>query len=312
MKLIILGNGFDLHHGYKTSFYDFRNFLLSSKRTEDSDLVALIDSILYAKKEIADYNILWNKFEEIVGIKLKNSPDIKAGETKVSDVIEDFTQRFHQYLLKLSELKTDIYSPSIAKELESAAAILTFNFTKFYENYQVNPNAHIFHIHGDLSQDNLPLIGYYYPEVRESNTNSDFFFRFGQKIIHKPALAYKQNVINFEDRVQQFIKKHRIKMLEIIVIGYSFGASDSHIYSILNSIIVAQPRSGNIPSSEAEKIPVLKFKIFSYDMNESKKIESNIRSWLMKIGRSNSTINVTGLGFKPSKKEIINFSLVDY
>ena len=30
MKLFIIGNGFDLAHGLKTSFYDFRSFLLNA------------------------------------------------------------------------------------------------------------------------------------------------------------------------------------------------------------------------------------------------------------------------------------------
>lgn len=43
MKLVIIGNGFDIHHKYKTSFNDFRQFLLDNK---DESLVKRIDDFI--------------------------------------------------------------------------------------------------------------------------------------------------------------------------------------------------------------------------------------------------------------------------
>jgi hypothetical protein len=67
MKLVILGNGFDLHHGYKTSFSNFRNHLLNSNNKTDEQLISDIDIVLKFNKVNLEEGVLWNDFERIIG-----------------------------------------------------------------------------------------------------------------------------------------------------------------------------------------------------------------------------------------------------
>lgn len=73
MKLIILGNGFDLHHNYKTSFNDFRTHLQNSNKSEDKGLITKIDQLLDLSKEKQKTQLLWNDFETIIGKIIKSS-----------------------------------------------------------------------------------------------------------------------------------------------------------------------------------------------------------------------------------------------
>lgn len=64
-KLIIIGNGFDLHHELPTSYKNFRDYLaeeiiLNNKNTKiprNGDLLYLLDSYFY-------FNHNWSDFEE--------------------------------------------------------------------------------------------------------------------------------------------------------------------------------------------------------------------------------------------------------
>ena len=46
VPLVIVGNGFDIHHGLKTSYHDFRNYLTSNV---DRDFVRQLESFFQAE-----------------------------------------------------------------------------------------------------------------------------------------------------------------------------------------------------------------------------------------------------------------------
>ena len=66
MKLYIVGNGFDLSHGLKTSYKDFRLYLLEHKDEiyADGDLTISKEEILYKFEEYCQPNELWSDFEQ--------------------------------------------------------------------------------------------------------------------------------------------------------------------------------------------------------------------------------------------------------
>ncbi len=107
MKLIILGNGFDLHHKYKTSFYDFRTYLKTTEKDEDKLLITKIDELLNVTNDEQKANLLWNDFEAIIGRIMENESSYKQHKVKnIPDLIEEFTQSFYDYLLNINEEKT--------------------------------------------------------------------------------------------------------------------------------------------------------------------------------------------------------------
>lgn len=51
MKLVILGNGFDLHHELNTSFSQFRDYLINKNAKEMDKIINKIKGELSRKKE---------------------------------------------------------------------------------------------------------------------------------------------------------------------------------------------------------------------------------------------------------------------
>lgn len=59
MKLYIVGNGFDLNHGRKTSYWDYRNHLLEKY----PDLVNKFDTMEHTRGAEVDMNSRWSDLE---------------------------------------------------------------------------------------------------------------------------------------------------------------------------------------------------------------------------------------------------------
>lgn len=311
MKIIIIGNGFDLHHKYKTSFYDFRTHLKNSKNKQDQILISKIDELLEVTDNEQKSHLLWNDFESIIGDLMKSEEYKKHKIKDIPSLVEKFTQNFYEYLITISNAKVLTINKKIEEEFEDVSTVLTFNYTSFYSSYTRNGDIDIFHIHGNLTEKDLPIIGYYYPNALKTNSSIDYSVKYGGKLIHKAALSLKQNEINLDARIKKYTSKWNNKITEIVILGYSFGSSDSHIYKIIEDLMIPQIKDINVPSSQAEKIKLVKFKIYSYDDNESNILVKRIKSNITKFGRRFS-INVTGLGFTSEERDILTFELKKY
>jgi len=309
MKLIIIGNGFDLHHNFKTSFSDFRTYLQISGNKDSLALISKIDELLDINTNGQKKHLLWNDFESIVG-NIMNSNYKRHKVKDIPILLEEFTARFYEYLLNISKLNLPQVNKTLEREFEDASSILTFNYTSFYSSYLKKGNPDIFHIHGKLTESSLPIIGFYYPNIHP-DSNIDYSIRYHGKLIHKPALGYKQNEINLDALIGEYTSKWKNKIDEVVVIGYSFGLSDSHIYSILNEIMIRQISNVNIPSSKVPDIQEIKFRIYNYNENETDQIIGKIKSNISSFKRLTS-INITGIGFTAKQKDIITFELKDY
>lgn len=312
MKLIILGNGFDLHHGLKTSFADFRKHLMSSGRSSDKLLAERIDLILKSRKNIQANTILWNDYENIMGQNFAGGINIKNEEFLFFDVANEFSERFYQYLVDINREKKIAVNGNIQSELKDADCVLTFNYTDSYLTY-LNPehNVPVFHIHGTLEDNNLPIIGFYYNNSPQTNS-LDYLIRYQGKGFHKPALALKQNEIDLDRRILEFKQKWKNQFSEIVSIGYSFGKSDSHIFSILDDTMLKQIKEKRLPKSRVTEIPIINFKLFNYNQHETDSFNGRITTELQNRHKRSSTVMVYGDGHKEKEKELIKFSQVKY
>lgn len=162
MNLYIIGNGFDLHHGLKTSYRDYREFLEYTN-----------SSIAYSYERICDYSPdyseLWNDIEFSLNIDYEgitedvisqNYPDMLSDKdtyadaeiemSNYTDFISDFTGRyFVQWLFTV--VKT---LPSIKirmEDLDTGSIFINFNYTDTLECLYSTDKNRIFHIHGDLA-----------------------------------------------------------------------------------------------------------------------------------------------------------------
>ena len=159
MRLIICGNGFDLHHGYKTGYYDYRNFLVehypdSCNAFEDFPYINLSGSDKWSDLEQS----LTISYEECIENAIDEGyPDwnddsdsrwhgIDIDLEEQTKFIFDFTGRyFFQWLTD-----TDFSDPQELMDLDANDCYLTFNYTSTLEKvYNIKPE-NIMHIHGQI------------------------------------------------------------------------------------------------------------------------------------------------------------------
>lgn len=161
MKLYIIGNGFDIHHGLRTNYKYYREFLQN------------IDcSVAYAYERICeyspDYSEQWNNIESALSIDYnqitdevisENYPDMQSDKdtyadaeiemSNYTDFISDFTGRyFVQWLFLVTK-----FMPFVTKRisnLDTNSVFVNFNYTDTLECLYSIEKDKILHIHGDL------------------------------------------------------------------------------------------------------------------------------------------------------------------
>ncbi len=310
MKLVIIGNGFDLFHGLPTSFYQFRQFLLESEDDENRELVRLVDIMLKNNGPGLNGKMLWNDFESIVGQYVNRKKDLRIETHFVEDILLRFSQKFYYYLKELPQ-PTHLHQ-FIAEELMSTELLLSFNYTNTFRRYVEAQPRHIYQIHGTLNDGNLPVIGYYYDKLYPTRQVADYNGRYQGQYFHKPAVAYRQNELDIDQRTKDIGQRLKGKITKVVCLGYSFGDSDIHIYNLLNELLVNQGQEPSVPSSKIDKIQKIEFNIYDYDTEESNRMIQKISSSLVKIHRRFPQVKVFGRGYDLDEENLIQFNLVDY
>jgi hypothetical protein len=173
MKLYIIGNGFDLYHNIKSSYYNFKEYL----QKHDSQLLKIIEEYLfYFESENPNENDLWCRFEENLAHleeeklrKMASNFLIDYGSEEWDDsanhnysneigkVVEALTKRLRKRLtewaLTLKEPATNQKSLPIDKD----AKFLSFNYTSTLED-KYKPLTKVLHIHGKADISNSELV----------------------------------------------------------------------------------------------------------------------------------------------------------
>lgn len=161
--IVIIGNGFDLAHGYKTPFKSF----VEDKNGKNFKRFV---HYLYGRK-IANDEDKWTDFEKII---CDSTMEIFKSEDNIIRIYKktkcknwnDFTNRIDTYFAYLSiEIMNYLniiqskhkFKPknSIKKYLNNNSYIINFNYTDIAEQYTSN----VFHIHGSIKEKDI-ILGY--------------------------------------------------------------------------------------------------------------------------------------------------------
>lgn len=165
----IIGNGFDLHHGLKTSYSEFYKYIIANS----NDLENAFEEYFDFRTEGESH---WAHFEEDLGTFKKNRKSFFSDYNNLNIEDEDFRPSFAYSLEddlteQVEQLKTDIKKKfedwfdtidvscikKKCKFLENSIFI-NFNYTLLLEEvYKIEANR-ILHIHGDLSNDSRELV----------------------------------------------------------------------------------------------------------------------------------------------------------
>lgn len=179
MKLYICGNGFDLHHGLKTSYLDYKNYL----KNVHPDAIQDFEDIVRVSDDRA---VSWSSIEESLGVdytkmllkyadldstyenfeKYMDSSysfvenELETAFRGLTNFITNFTGKF--LLEWLNSIDTSKVIPDL--ELTNEDVYLYFNYTDTLEAvYKINKD-NILYIHGAL--DKLRYIDEQVKEIR--------------------------------------------------------------------------------------------------------------------------------------------------
>lgn len=223
MKLIICGNGFDLHHGFRTSYKAYKDFLLSkypqsfrdfedfryfslsnSDRWSDLESSLTIDYEEFIYNSINDYYPDWNNDSDSRWYNL--DIDIEQ-QTKF---IYNFTGKY--FLEWLSDIDYSLAQDKI-RSVSPEDLFINFNYTSTLEVVYNVPKENVFHIHGSIeSIDKGNIQAWHIPsfntieeaEIAEQFQSDEFnndivreHIQFGS-IYNDPNLIREELITSFE------------------------------------------------------------------------------------------------------------------
>lgn len=250
-RLVIIGNGFDLAHGLKTSLYNFREFM----EIHDSSFVAGIEGC-------AGSDLDWNELESVLDCLVPedfreknytylNNPASDEWRDSANhdyqyqiDVDTDFMPKLSIYLKKWIKTIDVNVDPVYPRELvEGNCEFLTFNYTRTLEVVYNIPESNIWHVHGDAWNDYDELIvGHNDKEISKPDyygypdEDIDWRIRKGDETLYeRMELLYKGSAERIEANQWFFEKLSDVS--EIYVIGHSMSYIDEiYFCHILKSV----------------------------------------------------------------------------
>ena len=244
--LYILGNGFDLHYGLKTSTTDFINILREQR---------IYNEIENAVDVFAAYGIDWGEYEESISeidleeLEEKNIiyPDYLSDHEYDRDGgiinIQDYTESLNISINNALNSMVDeansqagtikCYEDNL---FENAVAIISFNYTSTYE-ILYGKSIPILHIHGYYTDGDKLIFGYksvksqYYRLL--GLEDGDYYINAQRELIWKFYVSWKKELQT--EKLMQFLKD--ISVDEIIVLGHSMSPVDSSYMELIEKIL---------------------------------------------------------------------------
>lgn len=242
--LYILGNGFDIFHGVRSRYSDFKQYLLNT----DSSLHDLVEEFIPVEEN-------WSDLESaLAGIDVDNIVDA-ALQFLVSYGAEDWSDAYHydyQYEVnkiveglsaglksKFSEWVRQLDIPNMANlpvrpiKISLTAKFLTFNYTSSPSDIYGVPCSNILYIHGEASKDQDLVLGHAWnpieipslndvpdPEsvdtrVMEGNELINTYFGKTFKDTQKVIEANKLFFSNLADISNIYILGHSLSLVDI-------------------------------------------------------------------------------------------------
>lgn len=260
-RLYIIGNGFDLYHGFPTRYSDFANYL----QIQNPDLLELLHRYYYLDKGID----LWANFEENLANLDKDGllEDLTNYLPTISS--RDFRDRdWHSFSIEVSskvkalthnlceEFRRFILSATSASEIDSGLKLrlqcnskfLSFNYSNTLERHYSIPQSNITYIHGkahDMS--NSIILGHginpeefkVKPEEQPEDLSDEELERWYEYMSDNYDYSYEQGVGEVYDyyissfkNIEQIIETNRgffsslMPIKNVYILGHSLSKID--------------------------------------------------------------------------------------
>ncbi|MDD2797000.1 MAG: AbiH family protein [Bacteroidales bacterium] len=305
MKTIfVIGNGFDLAHGLKTSYSDFLEsyYVIPSK----NKLLTLLKNNslnLWSDIEYTYFRFL-NFYDNIRGIKGFRYENSFDSSKELDDNFEMLKQLLENYLFKEQEelkLITE-YSKLFSTFNDENTMILDFNYTNTVYKYLngIGSLAKHIKIHGELSSDDNPIIFGYAANDEEVKVLSDKNDEYLMKNIKRLRYLLSDNEIKLK-KILDFTRYD----VDVYILGHSCGVSDR---LILNELFTHPSVKGITLLNYREKEGYLKTTINIYRILEDyNKPDKKDRSLSKIFNFKESTEILQKMSTQTDKKEFLKF-----
>lgn len=254
-KLYLIGNGFDLYHGMKTSYSDFCSFV----KGEDSDVHRRVERFLSVEENWSDLEEALSTLDIDDVVEDANQFLMTYGADEWSDSgHHDYQYEIEQTVKAISRRLLDLLIQWIGKvtlplpaeikdvelSLDKYSKVLNFNYTLTLEKAYGHDSGKIFHVHGNvLGIPCLPILGHSWnpdeltPDcLNYSDENMDSRVIEGNQIL-KPYFesTFKPTESIIEENQQWFERLRHTK--SIYVWGHSLSEVDAaYFYEICRHI----------------------------------------------------------------------------
>lgn len=248
-KLYVIGNGFDLFHGLRTSYWNFKEYL----QVKDVDLLDNIEKYLWSED-------LWSNFEtalenlvaeNIVDDCLDYLPSYAADDwsdsghhdyqyevgRRIESLTSELKNRFKEWIETISPIRDN---NDIRCSIDKDSLFLTFNYTDTLESLYLVNKKDILHIHGNINDvDSKIILGHgRNPSTMdhldgEGNENSDIRVIEANRTING---YYDENYKNTKQILAEnrsfFEKLNSVE--HVIVLGHSMADVDKDYFSVIS------------------------------------------------------------------------------
>lgn len=231
--LYIIGNGFDRHHGFPTSYGDFDTFMEEKERLLHCEI-----------HEYWDINVgddgKWSEFENDLSVydSDKMYEDCAKGKKHPQDIADNcsvVTQQFYNGITNcfIEWVKSIQLKPQTKRiPLIQKAQYITFNYTRTLQDIYEIPENSIWHIHGS-SLDNEVIFGHNVHKETEYNYSDDTGMPSTEEEWDEDARSFAKLPLNqFRKKTKQIISNNKAQFLRyqnlenIFVLGHSLADVD--------------------------------------------------------------------------------------
>mgnify|MGYP004557646153 FL=1 len=241
--LYIVGNGFDLAHGLKTKYNDFRNWL------EESGFHSFVNRMEALYPDVKNANGEWNDIETALGhFKMKdviaydkNYTDCNTAGNVVLPVgnnIKSVTASLSGNLWKWIK-SVDLLKTKRMFLLNENALFVSFNYTLTLETVYGIPQDKTWHVHGSISdKTNVLVIGYGVDEKFDNAPNPTAYNLTDDDKRRNMMADMVKRVPLYIDKFHKWSNFSKMKTIKHVkVIGHSCSKVDqAYFEDIANAI----------------------------------------------------------------------------
>lgn len=261
--LYIIGNGFDLCHGIKSSYDHFKQYV---KQQDNQRLIGMMDVFFsnehelwadvetalgeYREEDILDY---CKPDEEIdYDHMMRSVAAIEDGPDWIfKPILDEFLDKFTDWVNNI-----DISHAHQKRQLNPQSIYLTFNYTETLEKVYGIPDDNVLHIHGSrkVAGDNY-IIGHnnIKPNNLYNTVNGELYFEQDtkNKIVGWMNELYKDTETIIHQNAQFFSSLAPVKY--IVVLGHSLNKVDWPYFDEVKKCVAPNSRWIFVYNSDKDK-----------------------------------------------------------